>query len=220
MKFLKYFFFGYVIAAIVTLAIVGIRGPARSFTVPPMELYPDMHRQPKYKAQSPSAFFADGRSDRSPVPGTEPFSVPLQSTYYASGIIEGHWGDGFPQEITVDADLLKRGQERFNINCAICHGPAGYGDGVTTKLGLVGVANMHQDLVMNMEDGRIFYTITHGKGNMGSYADHLTIKDRWAVVAYVRALQRTTRGSLETPMDVKPESAKTEPAKVQTKTKK
>lgn len=206
MKFLKYFFFGYVIAAIVTLAIVGIRGPAaRTFSSPPIEFFPDMHRQPKYKAQSPTTFFADGRSDRPLVPGTVPFTAPLQSTYVASGIIGENWGDGFPPEITVDAKLLARGKERFDINCAICHGPAGYGDGVTTKLGLVGVANLHQDTFVKMEDGHIFYTISHGKGNMGSYS-HLKIEDRWAIIAYVRALQRTS-----------PANPEAQPAKTPTK---
>lgn len=197
MKFLKYFFIGYVITAVVLLAIAGFRGPQmRKFTQPPIEIFPDMDHQPKFKAQSPSSFFADGRSDRAPVAGTVPFSIPLQGTYFGSGISNGKWGNGFPKEITVDEKLLARGKERFDINCMVCHGPAGYGNGVTSKLGLAGIANLHQDTFIKMEDGHIFYTIGHGKGNMGPYP-HITIEDRWAIVAYIRALQKSSTGTLD-----------------------
>lgn len=191
---MKYFFLSFLIVIVAVLAIGGLRGTEfRRFSQPPFEVFPDMDRQPKYKAQNESSFFADGRSDRTPVAQTVPFDAPLQSTYLASGKIGNNWGDGIP--VKVDAALLARGQERYTISCAICHGATGAGNGVTAKFGLVGIANLQQSNFTQMEDGHIFYTITHGKGQMGSYSQ-IKVEDRWAIVSYVRALQRAQNGKL------------------------
>jgi mono/diheme cytochrome c family protein len=109
--------------------------------------------------------------------------------YYNTGKMGDQWGTGIP--LTVNPDLLGRGQKMFTINCAPCHGATGQGNGITSKYGLNGIANYHQDKYRTMADGQIFNTITHGYNTMMPYGDKVTVKDRWAIVAYLRALQRS-----------------------------
>lgn len=210
---MKYFYFAFALVIVLIALIAGPRGlhsPNR-----PIEIFPDMVRQAKAKPQTPSNFFGDGLSNRDPVPGTVTmgFSVlksasnaPSQDAYtnapdyFNTGKMGDHWGTGIP--ITVTPELLARGQERFNINCAVCHGMTGAGNGITTKYGLVGVANYHQDKYLKMSDGQIFNTITNGYNSMLGYGANITTHDRWAIVCYLRALQRSQRGTLN---DLTPE---------------
>jgi mono/diheme cytochrome c family protein len=103
--------------------------------------------------------------------------------------------------LPITATLLARGQERFNINCSPCHGAAGDGKGITTKFGMGVVADLHDvkppRRVVQQGDGEIFNTITYGKTLMGPYGPNITVEDRWAIVAYVRALQRSHLATLE-----------------------
>jgi mono/diheme cytochrome c family protein len=145
-----------------------------------------MDHQPKYKSQTPSPLFAEGRVDRVPPYGTIPFHVSTDQPYLITGKMGTMWGTGIP--VTVDKKLLARGKERYEINCQVCHGALGAGNGVTTQYGLVGVASIHLDKYRDMADGEIFNTITHGKGQMGPY-HHIEVEDRWAIIAYLRALQ-------------------------------
>ncbi|NDD56505.1 MAG: cytochrome c [Verrucomicrobia bacterium] len=169
------------------LAIVAIAGFRGSFTQrTPIEIFPDMDRQPKYKSQTPSPLFPEGRVDRVPPYGTIPFHVSTDQPYLISGKMGNMWGTGIP--VTVDKKLLARGKERYEINCQVCHGTLGLGNGITSQYGLVGAANFHQDKYRQMADGEIFNTITHGKGQMGPY-HQIAVEDRWAIIAYLRALQ-------------------------------
>ncbi|NDA25371.1 MAG: cytochrome c [Verrucomicrobia bacterium] len=169
------------------LAIVAIAGFRGSFTQrTPIEIFPDMDRQPKYKSQTPSPLFPEGRVDRVPPYGTIPFHVSTDQPYLISGKMGNMWGTGIP--VTVDTKLLARGKERYEINCQVCHGTLGLGNGITSQYGLVGAANFHQDKYRQMADGEIFNTITHGKGQMGPY-HQIAVEDRWAIIAYLRALQ-------------------------------
>ena len=174
--------FGALVLAVV--AIAGFRGDYTQRT--PIEIFPDMDRQPKYKSQTPSSFFTEGRVDRIPPYGTVPFHVATDQPYRLTGKMANMWGTGIP--VTVDQKLLARGQERYQINCQVCHGTTGAGNGITSQYGLVGAASYHQDKYREMADGEIFNTITHGKGQMGPY-HHIEVNDRWAIVAYIRALQ-------------------------------
>ena len=197
---------GLMVAGGAALLALGPRGRAR--TEPPWELFPDMDRQPKIKYQTPTRFFADGRSARPPVPGTLPmgFRIPKSAPrdagapgvephprfgggagYGLTGRMGDRWGDGFPMR--VDVGMLKRGRARFEIFCAVCHGRAGLGNGVSGELGLVGIANLQERRVREMADGQIFHTIGAGKNAMKAYGDKVPVADRWAIVAYVRALQ-------------------------------
>lgn len=183
---IRVFFFGYVIAVVLTVCIFGFRGT--EFKMPPFEVFDDMDHQPKYKSQKESYLFEDGRIDRAPVEGTIPFNRPIENEYLLTGQIDGQWGAGFPIDIT--EKVLKRGQQRYNINCAVCHGETGAGNGITTQYGVAGVANYHSDRFRDMPEGEIFNTIKNGKGLMVGLP-HIQPDDAWAIVAYIRVLQRS-----------------------------
>jgi mono/diheme cytochrome c family protein len=189
---------------VLTISILGFRGS--KFTHPPMDVFPEwafpsMRRQPKFRPQSASTFFADGRADRPPPPHVVAANLPLRNddSLYLGKNADGSWVRGFPDAITVDGRLLARGRERYAIYCAPCHGLVGDGNGVTRKYGMGATASYHDDRLRQMAEGEIFNTITNGKqpaNNMPSYADKLTPEDRWAVIAYVRALQRAQTGTV------------------------
>jgi mono/diheme cytochrome c family protein len=90
---------------------------------------------------------------------------------------------------------MARGRERYTITCEVCHGAAGDGKGITSKYGLVGAADYHSDMYRKMSDGEIFNTISNGKGLMGAYGPIVPAEDRWAIIAYLRALQLSELGS-------------------------
>jgi mono/diheme cytochrome c family protein len=191
------------------LCLLGFRG--ERFWEPPADVFPDfmfpaMRIQEKYKPQGPSAFFADGRADRPPVPGAVPADYgPLAQPFrgddqalYLGKSKDGSWIRGFPASIHVDMKLLERGRDRFTIYCSPCHGNVGDGNGVTKHYGMGATPTYDDDRLRQEPEGQIFNTITNGKipGNMFPYADKLTAQDRWAVVAYVRALQRAQHTTL------------------------
>jgi len=205
--------------AIASVAFLGFRG--KRSTEPPFELFPDMVRQMKVRAQSPSNFFGDGRGSRMPIEGTVPIgyempqahsmATPAPATpaaqprghlafsegtdYYNTGKMgPGNWGSGMPVEVT--PALMKRGQERFNITCAMCHGATAAGNGITKQYGLATVVTLQDDRIRNMADGEIFNTITNGKNTMNPYGSILTVNDRWAIIAYLRALQRSQNAGI------------------------
>jgi len=204
---MRYFFLTLLLVTIGVVAAAGFRGSISRR--PPAEIFPDMDRQAKYKPQKTSEFFADGRVERPPISGTVPFGYnePLKPTaaleetdgfyqgftqgvgYIDTGKMGANWGTGIPLPVT--ETLLTRGHQRYQINCAVCHGATGAGDGITTKYGLVGVPSFHLARLREMADGEIYDTIVHGKNTMMPYGDKVTREDRWAIVAYVRALQRS-----------------------------
>jgi mono/diheme cytochrome c family protein len=200
---LSYIFLALAVVVIGVLATAKWRG--HHFSQPPFEIFPDMNYQDKVKDQQPSAFFSDGNSAREPVPGTVAMEMPAANDYWATGKWDDtHWGDGIPVHAAVDggralaiddADMA-RGRERYNISCAVCHGAAGDGQGVVTKYGLTGVASYHNDRLRQAADGDIFNTISNGKGQMLGYGYNITIDDRWRIVMYVRALQRSQNAPL------------------------
>ena len=209
----------YLITAFVVVLVVSILGfRGRTFTHPPMDVFPEwlfpgMKQQPKLVQQTASAFFADGRSDRVAPPGTVassfgPAGQPLRDDdfLYQGKLPDGTFARGFPAAIHVDMKLLERGRDRFTIYCSPCHGAVGDGMGITKKYGMGAVPTYHDDRLRAMAEGEIFNTITNGKGQMNPYADKILPADRWAVVAYVRALQRAQTGTLaDVPADHKGE---------------
>jgi mono/diheme cytochrome c family protein len=187
------------IFALCVVTVVGIAGRRGSLSRrPPIEIFPDMNRQPRLRPQTPDEFFADGRSSRMPVPGT----IAQEDTHYEdlpvnTGRVTGttNFVETIPVEVT--AKLLARGQQRFNINCSPCHGMQADGNGVVKKLGLATVANLHDKRIVELADGEIFNTITYGKNTMGPYGANVTIDDRWAIIAYLRALQLSQLGTVD-----------------------
>ncbi len=207
---LRYFFIAFLLVTVAVVSLAGFRGSKSA--LPPIEIFPDMDHQPKYQPQHPSGFFADGRAARKMVDGTVPMGYAMhgsylqagakngafepagftnQPDYYNTGKFGDSYGDGFPVEVT--SKLIARGQERFNINCAVCHGKAGLGlgTGIAGQYGVAAIANLQDDRIRAMPDGQLFSTITNGKNTMGAYGPQIALDDRWAIVAYIRALQKS-----------------------------
>ncbi len=196
---MRYFLLGLLLLVLVVTSIAGCRGSYSKR--PPIELIPDMVRQPKLRPQAPNAFFADRRSSRLPVTGTIPQTGPTQvgdqpiypfeEVPYNTGRIPGTTNFVAILPAHVTAEVLQRGRERYTIHCAVCHGAAGDGKGITAKYQMVNMANFHDKRLVLMPDGEIFNTITHGKNLMGAYGPNVSVPDRWAIIAYIRALQRS-----------------------------
>lgn len=207
---MRYFFLAYAIVAVLVIGILGFRG--QHFSKPPVQVFPDMDNQDKLKAQAPSGFFADRQGARQPVDGTQPLGfnetgkkviggIPEyefggQTGYYYTGHVGDYFGTGMPEELALDtadtaAQLIRRGEERYGIYCAVCHGDSGNGLGVTSRYGVPGIANLHLDpfKTPTYPDGRMFDVITNGKGMMGGYGANIPVRDRWAIISYVRTLQ-------------------------------
>src|SRR5947208_1273526 len=114
--------------------------------------------------------------------------------YYNTGKMGDHWGTGIPLEVT--RELMERGQQRFNITCAMCHGAAAAGNGITKQYGLATVVSLQDERIRKMSDGEIFNTITNGKNTMMAYGPNIIVPDRWAIIAYLRALQRSQNATV------------------------
>ncbi len=187
-----------VFLVVLAVSVLGLRGT--KFTHPPMDVFPEwafpgMKRQSKYKPQATSAFFSDGRADR-PLPAHVVSRDALPEDALATGKMpDGSWVRGFPPGIVVDAKLMAHGRERFEIYCRPCHGAVGDGYGITKPYGMGATPSYHDDRLRQMAEGEIFNTITHGKNTMMPYGDKLLPEERWAVILYVRALQRAQTGS-------------------------
>ena len=193
---MRYFLLAFVLAVALTAGLLGKQG---SFTrKPPIEVFPDMDRQPKIRPQTPNGFFQDGKASRMPVLGT----VARGSKYLDNEVNTGrtpgttNFVATIPSAISVNATLLARGRERYAISCLPCHGPVGDGNGVTKKLGMAVVGNLHDKRIVQLGDGELFNTITYGKNLMGSYGQNIEVNDRWAIIAYVRSLQLARLGSM------------------------
>ena len=196
---------------IAIIAVFGFRG--QKSTGSPLEIFPDMVRQMKVRSQAPLSFFADGRGPRLPVAGTVPIgyempkaeetavpqthlrvSFSVGTDYYNTGKMGGNWGTGIPVEAT--PELMERGQQRFNITCAMCHGAAAAGNGITKQYGLATVVTLQDERIRKMSDGEIFNTITNGKNTMMAYGPNIVVADRWTIIAYLRALQRSQNAAI------------------------
>lgn len=163
----------------------------------------DMHDQPKYIPLRPSQFFADGRSERPLVDGTVARGHLNDDDAYFRGLgPDGKPTDQFPFPVT--KDVIQRGQERFNIYCAPCHDRLGNGDGMIVRRGYRKPPSYHIDRLRSVPNGYIYDVITNGFGAMPDYAAQVAPRDRWAIVAYVRALQLSQNASVnDVPADAR-----------------
>lgn len=202
---MRYLYLLTAFGVVLVVSIFGFRGS--QFTSPPIDVFPEwafpgMKYQPRFRPQSENPFFADGRADRPLPANVVPASVPLRdnSFIYTGRDAAGDFAAGFPASLELDEAFLERGQQRYSIYCAPCHGELGDGNGVVKRYGVAAVT-FHDDRRRGFTEGEIYSIITNGSasGLMLSYADKLVPDDRWAVIAYVRALQRTQLG---TPADV------------------
>ena len=194
---------------VLLVSILGFRGT--TFTAPPIDVFPEwafpsMENQPKLRPQSRSEFFADGGADRVPPPKTVARGMLRTDDHLHHGKDSGGaFAAGLPAGLSVDLNFIQRGQHQYQIYCLPCHGAAGDGNGITKRYGMGATPTYHDARLRGMPDGEIYNTITNGKNTMLPYADKLAPEDRWAVVAYVRALQRAQQGK---PADVTDAAAK------------
>ena len=202
---MRYFLLIFGVAVVLVMAIAGKRGDMSRRS--PIEVFPDMDRQLKLRPMQPNGFFTNGLSSQPHPLGTIARSSPIQTAAgpvmpYAdapvmTGLVQGTTNFIELNPLTVNAVLLKRGQQRFTINCAPCHGQLGDGNGITKKYGMAVVANLHDKRIVQMGDGEIFHVISNGRNLMQPYASQVDVPDRWAIVAYVRALQLARLGNID-----------------------
>lgn len=147
----------------------------------------DMHDQPKFKPLAESDFYADLRSERPQVEGTVARGQLHEDAYFYSGKIGANPGDYMPFPVT--AEVLARGQERFNIYCSPCHSRLGDGNGMIVQRGYRRPPSYHIERLRKAPLGYFFDVITNGFGAMPPYADQIPPRDRWCIISYVRALQ-------------------------------
>jgi mono/diheme cytochrome c family protein len=219
---------GSIVLASLALVPPAMIAKARSTTSdkPRVHNFFDMDFQPKFKTQTTSPLFADGRSMRPPVAGTvargqlpedlqrmrgtvggvDPFAAVAQEPSDGSGTADPlesvPWLDTIP--LTVNESMMQRGRQQFNIHCSLCHGRVGDGNGLVAvrarelqQSTWVPPTSLHMDYVREQPVGQLYNTITNGIRKMPAYKNQIPVDDRWAIVAYVKALQRSQSASLE-----------------------
>jgi hypothetical protein len=208
---MRYFLAIVGVGVVLVMLIAGKRGDTSR--KPPLYIFPDMKRQLKLRPQTANGFFANGLSSQLPPPGTiaqgKPMNVagreiyPFEDVPVNTGRVPGTTNFVELNPFPVTTGLLARGQKRFTIYCAPCHGQQGDGNGITKKIGAMAVvANLHDKIIVEQPDGAIFNTVSNGKNNMQGYAPQIPVEDRWAIIAYLRALQLSRLGSVD---DLTPE---------------
>lgn len=173
-------------AAILLLAAAGTRGSVSR--LPPIHLNPNMDDQPKYRPQAESLFFYAGSTSLAPVEGTIARGELREDTALFTG--KSDFGSFVSNPLPVDAALLARGGERFGIYCRPCHGDLADGRGALYRRSKLETRDLHEDRIKQIPDGQIFNVITNGSGLMQGYSFPIPVGDRWAIVAYVRELQK------------------------------
>ncbi len=204
---MRYALIGIAMMVFMVVSLAGFRGDISR--KPPLEVFPDMDRQPKLRPLEPNSFFENGMSSQPLVKGTVPRSEPIvlaggdevypfqKNHPVNTGFAEGtNTVASIP--IPVSMEFMKRGQERYNISCVPCHGGQGDGNGVVKFFGFSAIKDLHDANVVKLNDGQLFRVITagsqEGKGLMKGYGTSLSVTDRWAIVAYLRALQMSRLG--------------------------
>ncbi len=203
---MRYFLLIFVVCVAAVIGIAGFQGSHSRKT--PLYIFPDMKRQLKLRPEAPNNFFDNGTTSQLPPEGTvaraKPILVSGQPVYsyedspVYSGRVSGATNFVETNPFPITAQLLKRGQDRFNIYCSPCHGREADGNGITKKLGvMMTVANLQDPRIVKFADGEIFFVITNGRNTMGAYGPNVPVEDRWAIIAYVRALQLSHLGTID-----------------------
>jgi mono/diheme cytochrome c family protein len=189
-------------AAVVPLALA-VKARHSKTEKPRVHIIQDMDAQPKYKAQRENPIFADGRADRDAVAGTVAVGHLNEDDHFYRGRANGAWARTFPAQVELTEETMARGKQRFGIYCTPCHGQGGLGDGMVHKRadalgegGWIPPTNITQDYLRQMAVGELFNSITNGVRNMPAYGPQIPPEDRWAIIMYVRALQRSAAGSI------------------------
>ena len=157
----------------------------------------DMYDQPRLEPLEKNTFFDDGRASRPLVEGVVEYGAIDPTNVLLTGKVNGQLTDELPPEFQLDAALLKRGEQRFNIFCSNCHGLSGDGDGMIVLRGYRKPPTYHSERLRGTPIGHFFDVATNGFGVMPSYASQIPVADRWAIAAYIRALQLTQYAKLD-----------------------
>lgn len=164
----------------------------------PIHIVPNMDHQEKYRPQAASNFFEDGATMRIPPAGTVARGELREDVkYYTGKDRTGEFIKSLPEQVILDLALLKRGRQRYNIFCSPCHGKVGDGKGIVSARGMVPPPTFHSDSLRAYPPGRVFDVITNGIRNMPPYKFQVPVQDRWAIVAFFKALQRSQNASLK-----------------------
>ena len=147
----------------------------------------DMHDAPRYEPLEASPFFANGQASRQPVANTVPRGLLREDEHLYTGKVGGQLAAEFPMPVT--AEVMARGQERFNIFCSPCHGRTGEGNGMIVQRGFRKPPSYHEERLRNQPVGYFFDVMTNGFGAMQDYSAQVPVADRWAIAAYIRAIQ-------------------------------
>jgi mono/diheme cytochrome c family protein len=167
-----------------------------------LSVIPDMDKQPRFSAQEPNALFADGRSSRNEPTGTVARGTLMADDHLFRGRKGENWATDFP--MALDTDFLARGRERYEIFCAPCHGYSGHGDGMVNERAMalaegtwIPPTNLHDQIVRERPVGHLYNSIAEGIRRMPAYGPQIATEDRWAIVAYLRALQLSQNASID-----------------------
>ncbi len=196
---MRYFFLAFTLIVILVVSFFGFRG--QKFSSTPLRIFPDMDDQDRINTQEESSFFKDGMGSRKPVAGTIPrgfnpdgsgVSFGNSESYLHTGTIGDAYGTGMPEDLELAKNpeaLLRHGEDRYQVSCMPCHGEAGNGKGMASVVGKIQTADLKNFPSEKYPDGKMFEVITKGKGLMSGYGYNIPVDDRWAIIAYVRALQ-------------------------------
>jgi len=197
--------YGLIIVAVASVVPFALAAKARytKSSSPRIHIIQDMDSQPKYKAQRENSFFADNRAARPAIDGTVAVGDARDDEKFYQGKEGDGWARTFPSQIALNDATMERGRQRFGIYCTPCHGQIGLGDGMVAKRAdslaqgtWIPPTNMTQEYLRQMPVGQIFNSISNGVRNMPGYAPQIKTEDRWAIIMYVRALQRSQSGNL------------------------
>ncbi|MBZ0273266.1 cytochrome c [bacterium] len=187
------------------LALAALAGCQGQFSgKPPVHPNWNMDNVARYDMQEPSSFFADGRAMRPPVEGTVPRGFLKDDDAYWEGKDGERFIERLPDGIELTLALLERGRDRYAIYCTPCHDATGSGRGVVIARGMLPPPSFTDPRLLQQDVGYFYNVITHGVRNMPAYAAQIPVADRWAIAAYVRALQRSASATIdEVPDDIK-----------------
>ena len=192
--------------------VVAARTRASTSEKRPIHIIQDMDIQAKFKAQTVNPLYADQRSMRPEVVGSVARGETLLDTHLENGVVDGVWATTPPDAIDLDLEVLERGQGRFNIYCAPCHGWNGMGNGPVNDRATAlmnysegppqgtswtQARNLHDPGWSEQPIGQIYNTITNGKNSMAGYGSQVSLDDRWAIAVYVKALQRSQNATMQ-----------------------
>lgn len=155
----------------------------------------DMHDAPSYDPLQATTFFANGAASRMLVANTVARGLLREDTHLNEGKVNGQLATTFPMPVT--AEVMARGQERFNVFCSPCHGRTGSGNGMVVQRGFRAPPSYHEDRLRNAPVGYYFDVMTNGFGAMQDYSAQVPVADRWAIAAYIRALQLSQRATVD-----------------------